>query len=217
MRPVYHVEGFRTPQSTVVICRPRTVNISLCLCGRPSGHVLWTSRYVYVAVHLATYCEHLVMLMWPSTCFQIVSLHCHLSCTIRLASFTFCAGLSEIWKPLCSLRASLYLTIGSSVQRGQSMNTGLWGHWLLLPVLSLLRSDCFPQAWISFLFVLPVLVWTGSVCFWASWIRIRTWYLSVSTRYGSGSFCNQAKIVRKTLIPTVTVLLLLDFYLWKMM
>ncbi len=26
---------------------------------------------------------------------------------------------------------------------------------------------------------------------------------SISTRYGSGSFYNQAKIVRKTLIPTV--------------
>jgi hypothetical protein len=25
----------------------------------------------------------------------------------------------------------------------------------------------------------------------------------LSTRYGSGSFCNQAKIVRKTLFPTV--------------
>ncbi len=33
---------------------------------------------------------------------------------------------------------------------------------------------------------------------------------SISTRYGSGSFYNQAKIVRKTLVPTV-LRLLYDF------
>jgi len=42
----------------------------------------------------------------------------------------------------------------------------------------------------------------GSICFWASWIRIE--------RYGSGSYFHQAKIARKTLIPTV-LRLLFDF------
>ncbi len=43
---------------------------------------------------------------------------------------------------------------------------------------------------------------------------------SISQRYGSGSgsvpFCHHAKIVRKTLIPTI-LLLFLTFYLWKIM
>jgi hypothetical protein len=39
---------------------------------------------------------------------------------------------------------------------------------------------------------------------------------SIYTRYGSGSFYQQAKIVRKTLIPTV-LLLLLKFLSLKMM
>ncbi len=39
---------------------------------------------------------------------------------------------------------------------------------------------------------------------------------SISQRYGSGSFYHQAKIVRKTLIPTI-LWLFLTFYLWKMM
>ncbi len=37
---------------------------------------------------------------------------------------------------------------------------------------------------------------------------------SVSQRYGSGSFCHQAKIIRKTLIPTV-LWLLYDFLTYK--
>ncbi len=45
----------------------------------------------------------------------------------------------------------------------------------------------------------------GFVCFWASWIWIRIYLYEIP--YGSGSFCNQAKIVRKTLIPTVSWLL----------
>ncbi len=43
----------------------------------------------------------------------------------------------------------------------------------------------------------------GSICFWASRIRIRI----INQRYGSGSFYHHAKIVRKTLIPTVLWLL----------
>ncbi len=39
---------------------------------------------------------------------------------------------------------------------------------------------------------------------------------AISQRYGSGSFYQQDKIVRKILIPTF-LLILLDFYLWKMM
>jgi hypothetical protein len=39
---------------------------------------------------------------------------------------------------------------------------------------------------------------------------------SISTRYGSGSFYNQAKIVRKTLIPAV-LSFFMTFYLWKKM
>ncbi len=39
---------------------------------------------------------------------------------------------------------------------------------------------------------------------------------SISQRYGSGSFYHHAKIVRKTLIPTI-LWLFLNFYLWKMM
>ncbi len=39
---------------------------------------------------------------------------------------------------------------------------------------------------------------TGSSCFWASWIRIH-----YSEVYGSGSFYHHAKLVRKTLIPTI--------------
>ncbi len=35
MSPVRHVDGFRTLLGTIVIGRPRTVNISLCLWGRP--------------------------------------------------------------------------------------------------------------------------------------------------------------------------------------
>jgi hypothetical protein len=39
----------------------------------------------------------------------------------------------------------------------------------------------------------------GSVCFWASWIRIRNYH--------------QAKIVRKTLIPTI-LCFLFDFFIF---
>jgi hypothetical protein len=40
---------------------------------------------------------------------------------------------------------------------------------------------------------------------------------SISQRYGSGSFYHQAKIVRKTFIPTVLWFFFMTFYLWKMM
>jgi hypothetical protein len=40
----------------------------------------------------------------------------------------------------------------------------------------------------------------GSVRFWASWIRI--YWSEYGSGSGSGSFYHQAKIVRKTLIPT---------------
>ncbi len=48
--------------------------------------------------------------------------------------------------------------------------------------------------------------------FWASRIRSRT--ESISQIYGSGSFYHQAKIVRKTLIPTV-LWLFYEFSSWK--
>ncbi len=51
----------------------------------------------------------------------------------------------------------------------------------------------------------------GSVCFWASCIRIQIHYYDL-TRYGSdpgsGSFYNQAKILRKTLFPLFCVFFL---------
>ncbi len=40
---------------------------------------------------------------------------------------------------------------------------------------------------------------------------------SISQRYGSGSFYNQAKIVRKTLIPMLFCDFFMAFYLWKIM
>ncbi len=49
---------------------------------------------------------------------------------------------------------------------------------------------------------------SGSICFGPPEFE------SISTRYGSGSFYYQAKIVRKTLIPTV---LLTSLWLWKSM
>ncbi len=52
----------------------------------------------------------------------------------------------------------------------------------------------------------------GSVCFGPPGSRSG----SINQMYGSDSLYNQTKIVRKTLIPTV-FLLLFDFYLWKIM
>ncbi len=88
----------------------------------------------------------------------------------------------------------------------RSANTGNTSRWSSSPRRN--ATGLRPRAWI--LGNILQCCGSGSTCFGPSG--------STSQRYwsGSGSFYHHAKIVRKTLIPTI-LWLFLSFYLWKMM
>lgn len=133
--PVLHVEGFSTPLGTFVFGRPRTVNISLCLCGR-------------------------LCLFGRPPVFNIVSLYSHLSCTVHLAFFT----LKPLCSLLASLYLKKGSSVQLSSQRmsafvGQTLNTVpvLDCEVIGCCCFSCPYSDLIVSRWLDYLFCLAFL------------------------------------------------------------